>query len=355
MSEKEETKQQDSGTIMQLLAELVEIAKALALAKIALRGKQAKRAVKTRVEAEGKYLRDMARDYGGAARKYAEEEATITQGRKTILSDYRDAVEDVDVYYDDLIGQKVKSSTDLETQWHASVGRQKRIEMEKKKKEKEIRGTPEYQQYIQEREAALAELDVIQQGIRSGTTSPEELLSIKVTLAAVEKKNPLHSYNVAMQAEQKKRSQLEYQMDSIDVQIEQLQQERQTKIDELTGTKENDLATIPKRSLWQMIRGKLAGLFVGANKYRQEIIQPFVQKKIEQAKQFVEAKASQTRKGTLEFLTGVIDGAAQKKSEIDHQIDKLDSDKEEGGKIINPEKTGQTPETMQPNAAPELA
>ncbi len=354
MGEKEETKQQDSGTLMQLLAELVEIAKALALAKLALRSKQATKAIKTRVESEGQYLKAMAREYGRAARIYADDEATITQGKKTILSDYKEAVEGVDEHYEGLIGDKVQLSSDLETEWHVSVKRQKEIEMAKKKKEKEIRGTPEYQQYLQERDAALAELDEIQAGIKEGTTDPSALIALKAKLEDIEKRNPLHSYNVEMQAEQKKRKQLEERMDLVDGEIEQLQMDRQSKIDELTGTKESDLATIPKRSLWEKIRGRLAGFFIGADKYRQEVVQPFVQKKIEEAKQFVESTVTETKTGTREWLTGIIDGATQKKSEIDHQIEAISRGEETGDKTFT-ERTAETPEQTQPNTAPELA
>lgn len=286
MDERQELDPKDKN-IAQLMVKLVTVQAQIKLVKSAIFINKQKSAISTK-------LVDFKQYAEGQAEKYSQNAEEATKAIET----YEDAVEEAMQQYEDNYLNIMAEQDKWQEAELIKMGQQKQISSSIKEKKK----TPDYKEWKQAVNAKSRE-------IKLNAKDPEKLAILAEELKNLQAKDPTlqDQQNLAHSEVLLKgiRDTIKYNDDKLN----ELQTDRDNKLNNLLENKETSLAKIPKQSLWQKIVAKLTpkaksfktnvvDKIVGkANKIKTESI-PEIKKNLSEKKHEYSEKMSEAVKNT---------------------------------------------------------
>lgn len=252
----EQSENLEQMKLLQLLKELTEVQMVLAKVNTQLVIRSGKEQIEHFASTTTSNLKKHANNFGIKLSKYRENYLN----EKDIISEYSDALAEINSSYDTLFQEVLEQQTQLELEEQDNIFKQNKYRKESNGIKAEI-----------SRQQEIIKAKIIQ-ATRSGDLllAEQELANLK-SLSKISVPEQLEDKITKLQAERTKLREL---IESCQNQYDAYLAEKEATIAELTEGKNNKLATIPKQNIIQKLAGSLFNKFNGAKKFTRTAIQP---------------------------------------------------------------------------------
>lgn len=305
MSERKDVTEPKQKNIAQLLIKLATIQAQTKLVKAALFKNRQKNAIKKRMNDFKEYAE-------GEAKKYSQ---NIEDANKAI-EEYKSAVEEAMNEYEECYLETMEEQDSWQQMDIDTVCEMKEISS----KIKETMKTPEYMEWKQNIKAKEKE-------IKQNAGDPEKLIALADELKILQSQDPTAADRKNLQSKEAMKKDISEIINEYDIRLEELESERDEKLNDLLENKETSLAKIQKQNLWQKI---VARFTPKAKSFKHNVVDKITEKavnikenKINPIKEELSEKKKEYKEKVCDFTVKVGKGIVNSPQNIEKGVKKI--------------------------------